>query len=67
VVNLAKSAADETLWQAMDDAALKLARRFANLKEPTLTSPDLEFLNPGSGFKPDPPASFRDVSRHDPS
>jgi hypothetical protein len=60
-VNLAKSAADETLWQAMDDAALKLARRFANLKEPNLTSPDLEFLNPGSGFKPDPPASFRDV------
>lgn len=59
-VNLVKSAADETLWAAMDEAAIKLARRFANVFEPARTSPDLEFLNPGSGWKPDPPASFRD-------
>jgi hypothetical protein len=59
-VNLVTSAADETLWTAMDDAALKLARRLANVFEPATTSADLEFLNPGSGWKPNPPASFRD-------
>lgn len=61
-VNLVKSSADETLWTAMDDAAVKLARRLANLREPNTTSPDLEFLHPGNPtpWQQQPPASFRD-------
>ncbi|HKQ14327.1 MAG TPA: family 16 glycoside hydrolase [Steroidobacteraceae bacterium] len=59
-VNLVPSAADETLWTAMDEAAVKLARRLANVFEPATTSADLQFLNPGSGWQPNPPASFRD-------
>ncbi len=60
-VNLVASSADETLWQAMDEAAVKLARRLANVFGTATTSPDLEFLNPGSGWKPTPPSSFRDI------
>jgi hypothetical protein len=61
-VNLVKGTADDRLWQAMDDAALKLARRLANLKEPNTTSPDLEFLNPGANppWQSTPPAKFQD-------
>lgn len=59
-VNLVTSAADETLWTAMDEAAVKLARRLANVFEPATTSADLEFLHPGSGWMPNPPANFRD-------
>jgi hypothetical protein len=59
-VNLVKSITDETLWQAMDAAAIKLARRLANVFDLATASPDIEFLNPGSGWKPDPPANFRD-------
>jgi hypothetical protein len=59
-VNLVKSAADDALWTAMDEAAVKLARRLANLKDPATTSPDLEFLHPGAGWKSDPPAKFQD-------
>ncbi|HEV8332703.1 MAG TPA: family 16 glycoside hydrolase [Steroidobacteraceae bacterium] len=59
-VNLMTSTADETLWTAMDEAAIKLARRLANVFEPATTSADLEFLHPGSGWKSNPPATFRD-------
>jgi choline dehydrogenase-like flavoprotein len=59
-VNLVQSSADETLWTAMDDAAVKLARRLANVFEPATTSPDLEFLHPGNVWQPMPPATFRD-------
>lgn len=61
-VNLVKSAADDTLWTAMDDAAVKLARRLANVKDPNTTSPDLEFLVPGANppWQPNPPAKFQD-------
>jgi hypothetical protein len=61
-VNLVKSNADETLWQAMDDAAVKLARRLANIRDPDTTSLDLEFLNPSSNppWQSTPPAKFRD-------
>jgi hypothetical protein len=59
-VNLVTSAADELLWTAMDEAAVKLARRLANVFEPATTSADLEFLHPGTGWKSDPPANFRD-------
>jgi hypothetical protein len=61
-VNLVKSSADDTLWTAMDDAAVKLARRLANVKDPNTTSPDLEFLVPGSNppWQSNPPAKFQD-------
>ncbi|MCI0540263.1 MAG: DUF1080 domain-containing protein [Verrucomicrobiales bacterium] len=58
--NLVKSAADDMLWTAMEEAAVKLARRLANLKDPATTSPGLEFLHPGAGWKSDPPAKFQD-------
>jgi hypothetical protein len=59
-VNLVTSAADESLWTVMDEAAVKLARRLANVFEPATTSADLQFLHPGIGWKPDAPANFRD-------
>src|SRR6267143_226517 len=61
-VNLVKSVADDALWTAIDEAAVKLARRLANLKDPQTTSADLEFLHPGANppWRPDPPATFKD-------
>jgi Domain of Unknown Function (DUF1080)/GMC oxidoreductase len=59
-VNLVRSTPDEALWSAMDTAAVKLARRLANVFEPATTSPDLEFLHPGNVWQPTPPATFRD-------
>ncbi len=61
-VNLVKSADDDALWKAMDEAAVKFARRLANVKEPGATSADLEFLHPGGNpqWQQDPPAKFQD-------
>jgi hypothetical protein len=59
-VNLVRSTPDEALWSAMDTAAVKLARRLANVLEPATTSPDLEFLHPGNVWQATPPATFRD-------